>query len=559
MKASIESYDHPQTSVVPHIDKIWNSLKYEVRNGEVEETSNETLQVLQAIANKLDGTESQKNDVSLLKDYIDLVFKDCGDDLSNPTYTKSAGRLMMAVLGSNFRAFSLQSSSYVDSIRHNLQQPKSPNHTRDLLHQLNLVLTARIELLNNKSQWNPQDQEALLAEPTTYLEALFHNVYLPTWNKSINDSSSEATDVLKEVIRGLALLVGQQIVRPDGTTLLSSEAVCSEISSLLTQRLIRGFALSPNDRSCSDTALEDEAVSALQTIASSYRHGYADFAALVKSEIRGRAWENASAHSLDDLKVILGRLAYIGCARIPSKPTTSSQKQKPYSPLQHLITFLTTAFDLISPPLSDPKANSIVVAQLRAGLLYFRDACTDKPATALATISGDKTESKTGDHPENWLRSLQNPGDMASDEILWSLESEGPEVYRQFLRLGLVTVRQLYQAVVGSTPQALANGLVVQQIAGIATFVIGSLNEKLQIQCSLARQGLEFFRDQRTGGVESGLSGPIRNGLILGILGGLRPAAMTELVSLGMNSLLIEAANEMSLVPAWWLCREVPM
>lgn len=91
IKACVEQYDNTQASVVPHIEKIWNSLKYEVRNGEVKETIDATLDVLRTIARKLDGTKTHKLDVSLLKGYVDLVSRDCRDDLANPTYTKQAG------------------------------------------------------------------------------------------------------------------------------------------------------------------------------------------------------------------------------------------------------------------------------------------------------------------------------------------------------------------------------------------------------------------------------------------------------------------------------------
>src|SRR5690242_5335897 len=99
LKACVTSYSHPAQSVHPYIDDIWTNLKYEVRNGEVEETIQATLEVIRALAKRLEG--------KALTDFVLTVQRECVDDLSNPTYTAQAGKLLMAVLSASPEAFAI--------------------------------------------------------------------------------------------------------------------------------------------------------------------------------------------------------------------------------------------------------------------------------------------------------------------------------------------------------------------------------------------------------------------------------------------------------------------
>merc|ERR1712054_11611 len=50
VKACAEAYKNPEQTVNPYVDSIWSSLKYEVRNGEIEDTIWATLEVLKILA-----------------------------------------------------------------------------------------------------------------------------------------------------------------------------------------------------------------------------------------------------------------------------------------------------------------------------------------------------------------------------------------------------------------------------------------------------------------------------------------------------------------------------
>ena len=537
IQACIEQYDNPQASVVPHIEKIWNSLKYEVRNGEAKESIDATLEVLRSIARRLDGTKTHKLDVLSLQGYVDIVSRDCRDDLANPTYTKQAGLLLMTVICANIRAYVLYNANFIDTIRQNLRQPKSPSHTRDLLLLLNSLLKTRMELFRGRKQGHPDDEESLKTEARTHLDTLFHDVYLPIWTAKATELVSEEKDVLKQVIQGLALLVSQQVLQPDGTpTLLCPSSTCAEICSLLALTLTKGLSLSPNDNAAEDTPLENEAVLALRTIVMNYTDGYADLAARVKAEIKKRDWGNPSEYSLNALKDLLSRLAFIGCSEIPSQVARDTPSQQQFSPLQHFITLTATLLEIfpLSPPATatteGPSANANVISSLHASVIWFREACEAKYGKALAPhASGDRNwVEEFSQLPDNWLLQIQN-GDGAPNATLPLLKEDDPAVYGQFLQVSLFTVRYLYRSASSAPTSAWCERALVQ-LSQMAALVTRSLDEKLQVACNLQHEAFNFFRAPDKTEVQGDSRSPVNGLLTLGTLQGLRPGALAGLV-----------------------------
>ncbi|KAK4189713.1 Dos2-interacting transcription regulator of RNA-Pol-II-domain-containing protein [Podospora australis] len=521
----IEKYENPQVSVVPYIEKIWASLKYEVRNGEVKETIDATLEVLRAIARKLDGSKTQKLDASLLKDYIDLVFRDCRDDLSNPTYTKQAGLLLMTVITASVRGYVLYNANFIETIRQNLRQPKSPSHTRDLFLLLNSILKTRIDLIKNRKDGHPDDEDQLKGETTSHLDSLFNHVYLPVWTGKVNEPGSEEKDVLKQVAQGLALLVRQRVLDQDGeTSLLCPATVCSEICSLFTVTLTRGLTLSSNDNPTHATALEDEVVLALRTIVMNYTDGFTEFVGAAKAGITKRDWSNPSSYSLGALKDLLSRVVFIGCSEIPSKVKTDAPLRQPYSPLQHYITSIATLLDLFPLSPSPSTANSHILSSFHASILWFDDACEAK--FKKDTLAKYSTSEKNWDGeyiglPEDWVQQLAR-GDLSIDEAIGALEENEPEVYRQYLRLSLFAVRHLYRSAAERLAPWPEEALA--QLAQTAALVVRSLDDKLQTSCNLAHHAFDYFDAP-----ESTSKDPVLGLLTVGILQGLRPGAMTGL------------------------------
>jgi DNA repair/transcription protein MET18/MMS19 len=521
----------------------------------VKETIDATLEVLRAISRKLDGTKTHKLDVALLKSYIDLVFRDCRDDLANPTYTKQAGLLIMTVIGANIRGYVLYNAGLIDTIRQNLRQPKSPSHKRDLLLLLNSTLKTRMELSKQRKQGHPEDEETLRSESRAHLETLFHDAYLPIWAGKSKEMIAEESDVLKQVIQGFALLVSQQVLQSDGqAALLYPTPTCSEICSLLSLTLTNGLALSSNDSNAGEPDLEDEAVLALRNIVMSYRYGYEEISGRVTAEIRKRDWASPSAYSLNALKDLLSRFTFIGCSEIPSNIATNPPSQQPFSPLQHFLTLTASLLELfpLSSRLSTPHstgnleeglANAHIVSSLHASLLWFLEACEAKYGReALASYSSsDQNWLEQFQHlPDDWLIQIRR-GDADLLGTLVSLQQDDPEVYRQFLKLSLFNVRYLFRAASAGSRQTWSERALAQ-LSQMSALVVRSLSEELQVSCNLAHEAFNFFAGPAEDSKRS--ASDIQTGILtVGILQGLRPRALAGLVC-PSNTYLPSLADE---------------
>ncbi|KAL1839835.1 hypothetical protein VTJ49DRAFT_1066 [Mycothermus thermophilus] len=532
IKACIDNYENPQASLVPHINQIWNSLKYEVRNGEVKETIDATLEVLRAIARKFDGPKTNTLAVSTLRDYIDLVFRDCRDDLANPTYTKQAGLLLMTVVTANIRTYLLYNASFVEVIRENLRQPKSPAHTRDLLLLINSLLKTRMELFRARNEAHPDDGESLRGEAPEHLQSLFYDVYLAAWAvKAKKELASEDKDVLKHVIQGLGILVSQQVLQPDGTpALLCSGAVCSEICSLLGTSIIRPLTLSPREADTEDTALEDEAVQSLRTIVSNYRDGYAELARRVKAETTKRGWDSPSEYTLRALRDLLSRFTFIGASQIPPNIAADTPSEVPYSPLQHFITLTSALFEMLPlssrwPDVEGGSANSHIISSLHASVIWFRGACSDKYHSM--SMRSYSSFEKYGDISVNWLAEFDSLPDDGLSSMAESLQEDDPKAFTLFLKLSLFIVRRLYRQ--ASSIGASWDERSLVQLSQMAASIVGGMGPRLQTSCNLAHEAFNYFHASGQAPVSQDLPSLTRGLLTLGVLQGLHSQALADL------------------------------
>ncbi|PHH62379.1 hypothetical protein CDD81_7175 [Ophiocordyceps australis] len=174
MKACVEQYDCPQESVAPYIDRIWNCLKYEVRNGEVEDCIWATLEVFKAVTTKLTGDKR--------RDYSLTVTRDCIMELSNSTYTASAGRLLVSVMSSSVGAFVLMVTPTITHIKENLRHPKSAMHSHELLKILRVILETR-QFLAGTDMTNQDRRD--FATVDTVFSTLYGDVYQSLIQKSV--------------------------------------------------------------------------------------------------------------------------------------------------------------------------------------------------------------------------------------------------------------------------------------------------------------------------------------------------------------------------------------
>ncbi len=340
---------------------------------------------------------------------------------------------------------SLHGQKLINAIEKNLRQPKSPNHRKDLLSLLNLVLTTRSDIMGCEISQVYQEQLGAREEPP---RALVYDVYMPIWAELSNNANTESINVLKEVINGMALSVSQKVDLPDGRKqLLLSRTACSEISSLLSQRLLRILSLSSNDNA--NAVLEDEIVLALRSVVTYYTDGFDELVDAAKAEILRRDWARPSPHSLEALKNILTKLAFIGCSEIPVDISIDIPSQRPYSALQHFTKLVAALLQLCPlPPSSqaDSRANSHVISGIHGAVLNFYDACKTKHEADVLKVSlgGDARElsQELQNLSVDWLQKAYT----SADEERNSIGENDPLVYYRYLQMSLSTVRHLYQA-----------------------------------------------------------------------------------------------------------------
>lgn len=544
-----------------------------MRNGEIPEAINGTLDVIRSISTKLDGASVEQPGVTPLKNYIDLVFGDCHDDLSNPTYAYQAGVLLVAILQSNVTAFTLESQKVVESIVQNLRQPKSPSHAKDLLGLLGLVLGTRAGHLENLENIRAEHKQLLENESLDYIRGLFQLVYLPTWRECIDsEPAGDKLGVLKEAIQGMVPLCCQKVLLPSGeTSLLNSEAVCSEICSLFIHRILGGLTLSSNDNSARTGEVEDEIVRSLESIVSVYREGFPALVDGAKAAVKSRDWKSPSQRSLVGLKDLMARLAFIGCSSIPSTNAVKPASTARYSPLDHFITLTGTLLEIVESMLelkADPSAVALVLSGIHGAMRNFSDAFLSKSTQIISLLEPGKSP--------DWLEEFQKATDGAQVSPDWNklmsthydfqaetLDKdtnigEGSPAEQKFFRLSVFIVRHLHRRFTKETPtsnegvstldvadelaaylqQNILPDAFLYQLAGMTSFIIRRLDTDSQKSYNLATEAFQFFRSSKPSPPYwSKESNGVLTIMTMGMLESLRPDAMVELVRVPFSTL----------------------
>lgn len=261
LNACLVQYEHPQQSVVPYVDQIWSSLKYEVRNGEISDIIKATLKVIASLTARLEVNE--------LRSFIANAWRDLFEDISSPTYTAQAGRLLVAMAGASIQSFASITSQAVPHIQTTLKHAQSASHKQDLVALLNSILAIRSHLASTLKGDEIIDNSSSLLRDELFGDTLFYEVYAPLWEENSGDQvTTEQAGVLKKVMEGLATLVGQQS-SGTGPHQLCSASTCEQIFGWLAGPAVihplEGRQVnSANSDSDADMGIRDAAVAALK-------------------------------------------------------------------------------------------------------------------------------------------------------------------------------------------------------------------------------------------------------------------------------------------------------
>ncbi|KAI9167519.1 MMS19 nucleotide excision repair protein [Paramyrothecium foliicola] len=497
IKACLDNYAHPEQSVTPYVNQIWGSLKYEVRNGEIEDTIWATLEVLKSLATRLKEDD--------LRDYSLTVTRDCVNDLSNPTYTSSAGRLIISVLSANARAFVLMAAPTITHIKDNLRHPKSPLHTQDLLKILHVLLETRILLVNT-------EMSAADASDFGAVDAMFKPLYEDVYRAQLAAARKENPlyDDLKtatQAVQGAGALVCQQSAKASNAlgglgnstpALLLPESTCSDISDTLFA--IVADASLGKVRSEAADELVNETTKALERVARTYTSCFKPLVNQGMKLVRD-SWHENQQNPAEAIQNLCLALAFVGCSELPQSPADG---------LGHFLYFAQTIMAELLAAIdqqTDPSIWCSLVTGLQSAARYFNDACLAKnPDRTQAFVDAPWVEAITQKYP-----SLTSLG-AAVEETGWSASSSSvSEIRNDFLLIGLYIVKQLYQRATRLQDGPGTSGLILSQdfanedvpsqnqylhlISGLAGFIVHELSEPQQLSLQVERYAVNLFHE----------------------------------------------------------------
>ncbi|KAF9876473.1 DNA repair transcription protein [Colletotrichum karsti] len=515
LTACLNKYEHVQQGITPFTEKIWGSLKYEVRNGEIEDTINATLEVIRTIAKRLNGDE--------LRDFALTVQRDCLEDLANPIYTAASGKLLISVHSAKPSAFALMIAPSVTHIKENLRHTKSPEHTKNLLILLNSLLELRQVLIGGDVELSVDDAAAFKStEPM--LAPLYKQAYLPPFQQAVQEiAMKEEATIGQQAIKGMGLMVCQRAAQTGRSTQpMLPETTLAEICDDLASVILKAPERYSTDELQAN--LIDEAVFALQKATTAYPPALKK---LIEESFRIcepyiASPETTSIIGLTQtLQQIIPKLAYISCFEVPRQ----GKKFDNYVLLLSvLLDNLKSMLDVKAPP----QVWSLFASGIQITMRYYRDAVHAFLPKSEALNFKDKRF-----HPDTWVNyvasrfptlpridgeSSESPdaGDaMDIDSQEQQLENASDEIHGDFILISLFVLRQLYRRATkiisfdddtelslelsddftNKDPDArMFEDRYLHLIGSMATFVIREMNELQQTGLLLNEEVVTLFR-----------------------------------------------------------------
>ncbi|KAG4282908.1 hypothetical protein FPRO06_09581 [Fusarium proliferatum] len=565
MQACLDEYSHPQKAIAPYADQVWGSLKYEVRNGEIEDTIWGTLEVLKSLTRRLTGDS--------LRDYTLSVTRDCVPDLATTMYASSAGRLMVSVLSSKPSAFVLMAAPVITHIKENLRHPKAPVHTQDLLKVLHVILETRFLLVDTNMA--AEDREDFAA-----IDSFFKSLYEDVFKNPVNlgskpDASYDDIKVATQAVPGAGVLVCQRPSKSldlsengarDISQRLLPESTCSEICSSLFAILKKsgpGYT-----RTSGGDELINDAAQALQRAIRYFPRGFNGLVDESLSIIRSSRQNGNVTDTVETIKTLGGLVAYLGSSELPFTPRDG---------FDHFIysirAFLSELFDSLESK-SDPEIWCALVATIQSTIRYFNDACLAKNPDKEFSIEDEPLQKIGSTYPALSLLGGETVAESSPGyHSRVSQSASVAEIRSEFLLITLLIARQLYRRATkvidthtqtGKQALSLSDDFAnVDEVSGhqylhlistLAGFVIHEFSETQQTSLKAESFAISLFRDEsitvpktapeaqsslENGSSWSWLASEAPNVLAFGILQALQPSAVSRLFDIGVAQELI--------------------
>ncbi|EHA53624.1 hypothetical protein MCOR27_001727 [Pyricularia oryzae] len=576
LKECLDQYALPSQSIGPYTGQLWTSLKYEVRNGEIKESIDCTLDVMRTTSlrlAKIPLAEHQETtrEVSALSSFVDMVLSDSLDDLANPSYTRPAGLLLRSIMEVHARPFALLLPGVTEAINKNLREPRTTEHATALIGFVRELLDARSQVMDAAKINSSLDQLQNVSKLDSQIREPFHAIFNRFWRENNKESpDADNVTILKEVVQGFAALVCQVSQGETGNqTLLCDEAQCEQVCFMISDRVINIFQLTSSPDSGARKDLADIVVTSLRKIVQVYTAGYGLLLQRALSTIKDRVWGRPpTRNSLTMLKTLILRLSYIGCSEIP----------KLGDQFQHLYLYSSSVLRLLFCFLDNTvpfEVSNITLSGIFSALLHFRDTCRPKPAhTRLSTINSDwrvctsdfircHPEFAVTGQPASTVQAAAKPHNDRPVEYAGG----NSDIFRGYLECALYLTSVLYQRATRSemgaqgppglgldfslqtapaTETPLGNAglgssasirdvdlqdVYLHQLGDIATFVVRDLEEVEQEALSLTNEVYGLFQSHigARGTYLSDRNDGRTNVLSLGVAQGLRPIPMASI------------------------------
>ncbi|KAG6113463.1 hypothetical protein E4U31_000697 [Claviceps sp. LM219 group G6] len=572
IKACLEEYQDTIESITPYTNRIWTSLRYEVRNGEIEDTIWATLEVLKTLAMRLKGDD--------LRDYTLTVTRDCVADLATPMYATSAGRLLVSVLSANPSSFVLMVAPAITHIKENLRHPKSHTHSLDLLKILRIILETRLLLTN--VDMSEQDRNDFAAVDGAF-KTLYADVYKTPLGLAAakKDVEEEDLKLSTEAIQGLGALLGQKAVQSPTTTtesipisqLLLPASTLSDSSDALFEVVTKNWEERARRSGADD--LVNEAAKTLHRIVQAYPES---FQSLMRNgtKLLRQSITNLTHESLALIQSLGPLLAYIGCSSVSEYGSESMSHYLDFT--YAVMTELLAAIEAKA----SPRIWCSLVAGIHSSVRFFNDACLEKDASAgqveasssaeASTITsidgivvkyprlsliGDPTESQTAAESIVAFSSIR---EARSDALLATLYMVGL-LYKRATQI-VAARAELSLSADFTGAEAQQERRYLHLVSELANFVIHEMSESQQATFEIEALSLNLFRGNEIDTSSSSSTwnwlthGPL-NILSLGILEALKPSRVAKLYESNVAQSIISDSTSANQAP--WDVNSTPV
>ncbi|KAI2472148.1 Dos2-interacting transcription regulator of RNA-Pol-II-domain-containing protein [Annulohypoxylon bovei var. microspora] len=524
LDACVVQYEHPKQSVVPFVDQIWGSLKFEVRNGEIPDNIKATLKVIRSLTTRLDDNE--------LRSFLTDAWRDLVDDLSNSTYTAQAGRLLVAIAGAGFQSFAIITSQAIPNIQNMIKQAQSTSHKQELVTLLNSILAIRSLLVSTLKDNTSVDKSPDLLKDELFGDHLFSTVYLPLWNEvSDGQGTAEQVGILKKTMEGFAALLEQQSSDASPPHQLCSASTCGTIFGWLAGPSIvnplegRQFSEQITE-SETNQEIRDAAVSALKDAVSLYPPAFQMLLQQYLTSLTKSYWHNLAPHDLPlEIKLVSSALCEVGCSDIPGKQLSLSNTVS-------LINALLEALLWMLSKQTPPKYWTPFICSLHLCIVQSLDSLSSQASNS----SKSNSEGITKEWYTLFTKTIVDAGAPRIDlnksgetstlvASLIGLDIEGTNTRKQLLAYFVFVVGQLYRRFTsvhhesgekldnqphvvlgkdfGARHVSIADeDICVHQLGLLAASVIRALTEDEQKALEMGKEAFTIFSGIGTRGVE---------------------------------------------------------